>query len=71
MINTVWEIRTALEDPTTVETSNLQRTNAGSRGLTIALFQLLVGIVTLLVVGSRVLVSGASSAATLLGVPLR
>ena len=70
IINTVWEIRTSLEDhQETVETSNLQRTGSGfSRSLTIALFQLAVGI-TLLVVGSKTLVSGASSAAAFLKVP--
>ncbi len=68
VINTIWEIRTAREQPDDSEGAEPEiEANAGSSGWTIALLRLLAGIV-ILTIGSRVLVSGATSAATLLGV---
>ena len=68
VINTIWEIRTAREQPDDSEGAEPDiEANAGSGGWTIALLRVIAGIV-ILTIGSRVLVSGATSAATLLGV---
>ena len=71
LINTVWEIRTAREDHHAEDQkaeTPLPATTGKSRALVIALIQLVAGI-TLLVLGSRTLVSGASAAAAYLNVP--
>lgn len=76
MINTVWEVRTAVEDashpsdpPSTTPTPTPEGNPAKTTGrsLLIAMVQLAIGL-ALLVVGSRVLVTGAVTAATLLRV---
>jgi len=68
VINTIWEIRTAREEPDGSEGAEPQiEANAGRGGWTMAVVRLIAGIV-ILTIGSRVLVSGATSAATLLGV---
>lgn len=67
-INSVWEIRTAREEPEGVEEAEPEvNPDQGKRGVARAISLLVVGIV-LLGVGSRVLVHGASAAATFLGV---
>ena len=68
VINTIWEIRTAREEPDGSEGAEPEiEANAGRGGWTMAVVRLIAGIV-ILTIGSRVLVSGATSAATLLGV---
>ena len=68
MINTIWEIRTAREEPDDSEGAEPEiQSDAGSGGWTMALLRLIAGIV-ILTIGSQVLVSGATAAATLLGV---
>lgn len=68
VINSVWEIRTAREEPDGVgEAEPEVNPDQGQRGVVRALGLLVVGII-LLGVGSRVLVDGASAAATFLGV---
>merc|ERR1711934_1097685 len=68
MINTVWEIRTAREQPdVSVDAEPEVDANAGQGGWTLAVIKLIAGI-AVLTIGSRVLVSGAITAATLLGV---
>ena len=68
VINTIWEIRTAREEPDDSEGAEPEiQSDAGSGGWTMAVLRLIAGIV-ILTIGSRVLVSGATSAATLLGV---
>ena len=71
LINTIWEIRTAGEvhhaEVQEAETP-LPTTTGQRRALLIALIELVAGI-TLLVIGSRTLVSGASGAAAYLNVP--
>ena len=68
VINSVWEIRTAREEPEGVgEAEPEVNPDQGKRGVVRALGLLMLGIV-LLGVGSRVLVHGASAAATYLGV---
>ena len=67
-INSVWEIRTAREEPEGVEEAEPEvNPDQSKRGVVRAIGLLVVGIV-LLGVGSRVLVHGASAAATFLGV---
>lgn len=68
VINTIWEIRTAREEPDDSEGAEPEiQSDAGRGGWTMAVLRLIAGIV-ILTIGSRVLVSGATSAATLLGV---
>lgn len=74
IINTVWEVRTAVEDashpsdpPSTSPTPKGNPAKTTGRSLLIAMVQLAIGL-ALLVVGSRVLVTGAVTAATLLRV---
>ena len=68
VINSIWEIRTAREEPESVEEAEPDvNPEQGKRGVLKALLSLLLGIL-LLGVGSKVLVAGASGAATLLGV---
>ena len=68
LINSIWEIRTAREEPAGVEEAEPDvNPDQGKRGLLKALMSLLLGVL-LLGVGSRVLVSGASGAAAYLGV---
>jgi cation:H+ antiporter len=63
VINTVWEIRTAREHP---EESQLEDDGASGASLSPALIRLLAGL-ALLVLGSQVLVRGATTAAVMLG----
>ena len=68
LINSIWEIRTAREEPAGVEGAEPDvNPDQGKHGILKAVLSLLLGIL-LLGVGSRVLVSGASGAATYLGV---
>ena len=68
IINTIWEIRTAREQPDDSEGAEPDiEDNAAEGGWHIAVLKLIAGI-AVLTVGSKVLVSGATSAATLLGV---
>ena len=68
VINTIWEIRTAREEPIGSESAEpAVNDDAGSGGWLAAIFKLLAGILVL-TLGSRVLVSGAVNAATFLGV---
>ena len=68
VINSIWEIRTAREEPEGVEEAEPDvNPDQGKRGLVNAVLSLLLGIL-LLGVGSKVLVNGASAAATILGV---
>ena len=68
VINTIWEIRTAREEPSAMEGAEPQISeDAANGGWPPAALQLLIGVV-LLGIGSRVLVSGASTAAQFLGV---
>ena len=68
LINTVWEIRTAREQPHDSEGAEPEiESDAGRGGWLPALLRLVGGIVVL-TIGSRVLVTGATAAATLLGV---
>ena len=68
VINSIWEIRTAREEPESVEEAEPDvNPEQGKRGVLKALLSLLLGIL-LLGVGSKVLVAGASGAAMLLGV---
>ena len=68
VINSIWEIRTAREEPDGVEEAEPDvNPDQGKRGVLKALLSLLLGVL-LLGVGSRVLVSGASGAAAYLGV---
>ena len=69
-INTTWEVRSAREDHHEDSSAeHVERpTPLFGRAMPISLGQLVIGI-TLLVVGSRVLVSGASGAAAYLNVP--
>jgi len=68
VINSIWEIRTAREEPEGVEEAEPDvNPDQGKRGLVKAVLSLLLGIL-LLGVGSKVLVNGASAAATILGV---
>ena len=74
IINTVWEVRTAVEDashpsnpPSTTPPPQVSPPKTTGRSLLIAMVQLAIGL-ALLVVGSRVLVTGAVTAATLLRV---
>jgi len=68
VINTIWEIRTAREEPFDSERAEPDVDDAaGEGGWGLALVKLLAGIVVL-TIGSRVLVTGATTAAALLGV---
>ena len=68
VINSIWEIRTAREEPEGVEEAEPDvNPDQGKRGILKAVLSLLLGIL-LLGVGSKVLVNGASAAATILGV---
>ena len=68
VINSIWEIRTAREEPEGVEDAEPDvNPEQGKQGVGKALLSLLLGIV-LLGVGSKVLVDGASGAAMVLGV---
>ena len=68
VINTIWEIRTAREQPDDSGDAEPDiDADAGQGGWTLAIFKLIGGI-AVLTIGSRVLVSGAVDAATLLGV---
>lgn len=68
VINSIWEIRTAREEPEGVEEAEPDvNPDQGKRGIVKAVLSLLLGIL-LLGVGSKVLVNGASAAATILGV---
>jgi cation:H+ antiporter len=68
IINTIWEIRTAREQPDDSEGAEPDiEDNAAEGGWHLAVLKLIAGI-AVLTVGSKVLVSGATSAATLLGV---
>jgi cation:H+ antiporter len=68
IINTIWEIRTAREQPDDSESAEPEiEENAAEGGWHLAVLRLIGGI-AVLTVGSKVLVSGATSAATLLGV---
>ena len=68
VINSIWEIRTAREEPAGVEGAEPDvNPDQGKRGILKAVLSLLLGIL-LLGIGSRVLVSGASGAAAYLGV---
>ena len=68
IINTIWEIRTAREQPDDSESAEPEiEENAAEGGWHLAVLRLIGGI-AILTVGSKVLVSGATSAATLLGV---
>ena len=74
IITTVWEVRTAVEDashpsnpPSTTPPPQVSTPKTTGRSLLIAMVQLAIGL-ALLVVGSRVLVTGAVTAATLLRV---
>ena len=74
IITTVWEVRTAVEDashpsdpPSTTPPPQVSPPKTTGRSLLIAMVQLAIGL-ALLVVGSRVLVTGAVTAATLLRV---
>ena len=68
IINTIWEIRTAREQPDDSEGAEPDiEDNAAEGGWHRAVLKLIAGI-AVLTVGSKVLVSGATSAATLLGV---
>ena len=68
LINTIWEIRTAREQPdASVNAEPEVDVNAGQGGWVLAVIKLIAGI-AVLTLGSRVLVSGAIAGATLLGV---
>ena len=68
IINTIWEIRTAREQPDDSESAEPEiEENAAEGGWHLAVLRLIGGI-AVLTGGSKVLVSGATSAATLLGV---
>ncbi|MBL6739479.1 MAG: calcium/sodium antiporter [Synechococcus sp. BS301-5m-G54] len=68
VINTIWEIRTAREEPDATEGAEPEiDADAASGGWQVAVLKLLAGIVVL-TIGSKVLVGGATTAATLLGV---
>ncbi|HJN35452.1 MAG: calcium/sodium antiporter [Prochlorococcus sp.] len=68
LINTVWEIRTAREEPEgTVDAEPEISAEAGDSGWIQALIRLIAGIL-ILTWGSRLLVNGASAAAGYLGV---
>ena len=68
VINTIWEIRTAREEPIDSERAEPDVDDtAGEGGWLLAVFKLLGGI-AVLTLGSRVLVSGATTAAAFLGV---
>ena len=68
VINTIWEIRTAREQPDDSEGAEPEiEADAASGGWGVAVLRLVAGI-GVLTIGSKVLVSGATSAATLLGV---
>ncbi len=67
-INTVWEIRTVREEPEETEDAEPEINPESAKGGSIkASIRLLAGIL-LLTFGAKLLVTGASSAATLLGV---
>ena len=68
IINTIWEIKTAIEEPQKAKEAEPEiNSNSESNGLIYSIFKLIVGII-LLTFGSKFLVSGASSIALLLGV---
>ncbi len=68
IINTVWEIRTAREEPEGVEDAEPEiKKETASLGFAKASFFLVIGIL-ILTIGANLLVKGASSTATLLGV---
>ncbi len=68
IINSVWEIRTAREEPEEVEDAEPEiKKESANLGFSKATFFLLSGILVL-TIGSNLLVSGASSTATFLGV---
>ena len=68
VINSIWEIRTAREEPDGVEGAEPDvNPDQGKRGALKAVMSLLLGVL-LLGFGSRILVSGASGAAAFLGV---
>ena len=68
VINSVWEIRTAREQPDDSGSAEPDiEENAASGGWILAVLRLIGGI-GILTIGSRVLVSGATAAATYLGV---
>ncbi len=68
LINTVWEIRTAREEPEALEDAEPSiNSNNATGGWVKSISSLIIGIF-LLSYGSNILVKGASGAATLLGV---
>ena len=68
VINTIWEIRTAREQPDDSGRAEPEiEEDAANGGWTLAVLRLIGGI-GILTIGSRVLVSGATAAATYLGV---
>jgi len=67
VINSVWEIRTAREQPDVSGAEPDIEENEASGGWILAILRLIGGI-GILTIGSRVLVSGATAAATYLGV---
>ena len=68
VINSVWEIRTAREQPDDSGSAEPDiEENAASGGWILAVLRLIGGI-GILTIGSRILVSGATAAATYLGV---
>ena len=68
VINSIWEIRTAREQPDDSGSAEPDiEENAASGGWILAVLRLIGGI-GILTIGSRVLVSGATAAATYLGV---
>ena len=68
IINTIWEIRTAIEEPQKAKEAEPEiNSSKESKGLISSILKLIIGIL-LLTFGSKLLVSGASSIALLLGV---
>ena len=68
VINTIWEIRTAREQPDDSEGAEPEiNSDAGRDGWIPAVLRVIAGIIVL-TIGSRVLVTGATGAASLLGV---
>lgn len=68
VINTVWEVRTAREDPESASEAEPEVSMAAARGGWPPAALRLAGGLTLLVLGSRVLVNGATGTALTLGV---
>ena len=68
VINTVWEIRTAREEPDDSGSAEPEISDEANKGGLIPASVRLIAGISVLSIGSRVLVNGAVSAATLLGV---